>query len=333
MWFRRRHRSDFELKTRGDTDFRNHPLERSGVAASARSPSAACSVDRAPDGAASAAVTSDPASTGEVGVQIEFAPDDVVSTTVTSNSASTAEAAIQIMPAVALLRNKQATRFEPDKRPPARELAPGAAPPGQGYSAYDGLRNQIIQRIQEKGWDTVAVTSPSRGSGTTFTAINLSISIARDPAYTVFLVELDFIKPSFRELLGLRQTKGIVDHLLHGVPISKISFTVGIDRLVVIPAGSTVANAEELLSSPRMSLFVEELKRHCKHPIVVFDLPSSQAFDNAMAFPRFADCALLVVNEGETRVYDVRRALESLKSTSVLGVVLNRSIHAENDGG
>jgi Mrp family chromosome partitioning ATPase len=64
----------------------------------------------------------------------------------------------------------------------------------------------------------------------------------------------------------------------------------------------------------------------------LFDLPSVLDIDGAMAVSAFADCALLVVEEGETLIEDVRRALESLKSTKILGVVLNRSTHVENDG-
>jgi protein-tyrosine kinase len=56
------------------------------------------------------------------------------------------------------------------------------------------------------------------------------------------------------------------------------------------------------------------------------------AIDDAMAFSPFVDCVLLVVEEGQTRVNNVRRALDYLKSTNILGIVLNRSIHTDNDG-
>jgi protein-tyrosine kinase len=121
-----------------------------------------------------------------------------------------------------------------------------------------------------------------------------------------------------------------VDHLLHDVPIPEILLNPGIDRLVVIPAGSPVTNSSELLSSPKMTRLVEELKLRYEHRIVLFDLPPVLAIDDAMAFSRFVDCALLVVEEGETRVNDVRRALDYLRSTEILGVVLNRSIHVQD---
>jgi len=219
-----------------------------------------------------------------------------------------------------------------ERRQPARDLVIGHGPPSEIYSAFKRLRNQIIKRLQENGWTTVAITSPSRVSGTTLTAINLAISIARDFSYTVLLVELDLVNPSFRQVLGFNQRQGIVDHLLRDVPIAEILLDPGIDRLVVIPAGSPVTNSSELLASPKMTRLLGELTLRYEHRIVLFDLPAVLAIDDAKAFSPFVDCALLVVEEGETRVNDVRRALDHLKSTKILGVVLNRSFDVENDG-
>jgi protein-tyrosine kinase len=194
------------------------------------------------------------------------------------------------------VRDRQTNLFKPARRQPARDLVIGAGPPSEIYSAFKRLRNQIIKRLQENGWTTVAITSPFRASGTTLTAINLAISIARDFSYTVLLVELDLVDPSFRQVL------------------------------------SPVTNSSELLASPKMARLLGELKLRYEHRIVLFDLPAVLAIDDAKAFSPFVDCALLVVEEGETRVNDVRRALDHLKSTKILGVVLNRSFDVENDG-
>jgi protein-tyrosine kinase len=226
---------------------------------------------------------------------------------------------------------QQTKRFKPARSRLARNLVIEAGARSEVYAAYNHLRTELIKRLQENGWNTVAISSPSPGSGSTLTAINLAISIARDFSYSVLVVELNLVNPSFRRILGFEQRLGIVDHLLHDVPVPEILLNPGIDRLVVIPAGSPVANSSELLSSPKMSRLVGELKFRYEQRIVLFDLPPVLATDDAMAFSRFVDCALLVVEEGETRVSDVRRALGYLRSTHILGVVLNRSIHLEND--
>jgi protein-tyrosine kinase len=230
------------------------------------------------------------------------------------------------------VRSLQTRPVEPElpKRGASLVIAGGA--PAEVYSSYNYLRTQVIQRLQENGWNTVAITSPSRDSGTTLTAINLAISMARSFNYTVLLVELDFVNPSFRKLLGFDQRHGVVDHLLHDMPVSEIILNPGIEGLVVMPAGSPVINSSELLCSPKMARLVEHLKARHEHQIVLFDLPSVLSSDDAMAFAPLVDCALLVVDEGKTRINEVRQALSYLRSTKLLGVVLNRSIHAPSDG-
>jgi Mrp family chromosome partitioning ATPase len=204
--------------------------------------------------------------------------------------------------------------------------------PSEGDSAYSFIRTQIMQRLREQDWRTVAVTSPSRKSGTTLTTINLAIRIARTSSCAVLLVELDLANPSFHKLLRFTPGKGVVDYLQHGAPVSEIEMETEIDGLVIIPAGSPVSHSSELLSSPKMARFVEELKLRYQHEIILFDLPSILSSDDAVAFSPFVDCSLLVVEEGETRISDVRQALDYLRSTRMLGIVLNQSVHVMNDG-
>ena len=51
--------------------------------------------------------------------------------------------------------------------------------------AYRLLRTQILQRLNDKNWNTLAVTSARSGDGKSLTAINLAISLAREVDYTV----------------------------------------------------------------------------------------------------------------------------------------------------
>jgi protein-tyrosine kinase len=229
--------------------------------------------------------------------------------------------------------NRQVAQFTPKWRRVARKLVIGLGAPSNVSSTYNTLRAQIVKTLQQNNWSTVAVTSPSRGSGNTLTAINLAINLARDSKYTVILVELDLIAPSFQRILGFKQRSGVSDYLLHDAPLSEILLDVGVDRLLIVPAGAPVANSSELLSSPEMARFVGELGRRHARQIVLFDLPSVLAFDDARAFAPLIDCALLVVEEGETKVSDVRRALTRLESTKILGIALNRSIHGEDEIG
>ena len=229
--------------------------------------------------------------------------------------------------------NEHIAHFKPNWRQLAKNLVVGSGSPSDIRSAYNVVRTEALKRLRQHRWNTVAVTSPSRGSGNTVTALNLAISMARDLGQSVLLVELDLIHPTLHRILGFGRRQGVSDYLLHDAPLSEILLDIGIERFALIPAGTPVANSSELLSSPRMAQLVEEFKRCDGRVIVLFDLPSVLAVDDAMAFASLVDCALLVVEESETPVDDVRRALTRLQPTSILGIVLNRSIRREARGG
>jgi protein-tyrosine kinase len=227
------------------------------------------------------------------------------------------------------LHNQQAAKFEPDWNRLARNFVINPRAACDISSTYNVLRMRLLKSIEKNCWSTVAVTSPTRRSGNTLTAINLALSIARDLTRSVLLVELDFVNPSFNRILGFEKFRGMADYLLDDAGLSEIVLDIGVDGLTIIPAGSRVANSVDLLSSRNMARFVEELRRLNNHEVVLFDLPSVVAFEDAVAFSPLVDCALLVVEEGVTKVSDVRRALTRLEHTEILGTVLNRSIRGD----
>lgn len=200
-------------------------------------------------------------------------------------------------------------------------LAPTAPPI---IAAYSLLRTQVLQRLAENNWNSIAVTSPSMGEGKTLTAINLAVSLARDVSHTVLLVDLDLRRPAIHKTLGVSPEFGVSDYLTRDVPIQTLLFTIA-ERLVVLPGRVPVDNPAELLSSPRMAELADELKRRYASRIVIFDLPPLLSSDDTMAFAPNVDAALLVIEEDATTIEDAENALMYLKSTPIVGTVLNKS--------
>ena len=162
----------------------------------------------------------------------------------------------------------------------------------------------------------LVVISPSRSAENTVTAVHLAISIAREFDYTVLLVELNFVNPSFAKFFGIEQPLGVTGHLLRDQPLPEILMSPGTNWLAVISAGLPVDNSAEMLSSRQMSRVVEDLKRYDDYRVVLFDLPPVLSTNDVMTFSQFADCALFVVDEGDIRVSEVRRTLDYLGSTN-----------------
>ena len=75
--------------------------------------------------------------------------------------------------------------------------------------SYQLLRTQILQRLEDNHWNTLAVTSPGASEGRTLTAINLAISMAKEIDYTVVLVDANLRQPVLLDYLGLPKRRGL----------------------------------------------------------------------------------------------------------------------------
>lgn len=191
--------------------------------------------------------------------------------------------------------------------------------------AYRQLRSQVLATMKRQGWRTLAITSPNENAGKTLTAINLAISISQEVNQTVMLVDLDLRKPNIHTTLGITLDKGIVDHLEAGEPLANILLNPGYPRLVILPGLPQGHHVSELLSSPAMKTFMEDITQRYPDRIIIFDLPPLLRNDDAMVFVPNADACLLVVEDGATRPDDIERSVQLLQHTQLIGTILNKA--------
>lgn len=191
--------------------------------------------------------------------------------------------------------------------------------------AYKVLRTRVLKRMQQNGWNTLAVTSASAMEGKSLTAINLAISLAMKLDYSVLLADLDFYHPTIHTYFGFEPQYGVSDHLCDDVPIEEIFIHPGIDRLVLLPGKRRPERSSELLSSPKMTALVEELKSRYQSRLVLFDMPPVLVGDDVLAFSSLADATLLVVEEGRTQTDDLEKVASLLQDVNLMGSVLNKS--------
>jgi protein-tyrosine kinase len=189
---------------------------------------------------------------------------------------------------------------------------------------YRILRTQIIKRIQERGGNTIMITSPLPGEGKTLTAVNLAFTFAREFKQTVLLVDCDLRRQQVHRMLGYDSDKGIIDYLIRDVPMNELIVWPGIEKLTVISGGSTVQESSELLGSPRMKELVASMKDRYPDRYVLFDAPPVLSAADALALAPLVDHILLVVQAGKTPMPDINRALQLLQNEKVLGIVMNR---------
>ena len=190
---------------------------------------------------------------------------------------------------------------------------------------FDLLRTQILQKMEENNWRTIAITSPTPAVGKTVIAINLAISIVQQTNRTAMLVDFDLRQPKIGDYLGIPMEKSLNDLLEGGAELSEILVNPGIPRLVVAPTKNAVSNPSETLSSRKISDLINEIRDRYESRIIIFDLPSLLHSDDAIAILPKIDCILMVVANGMSTKREIEDSLRHLSKANLIGTVFNKA--------
>lgn len=197
---------------------------------------------------------------------------------------------------------------------------------------FDLLRTQVLHKMQEHGWRTIAITSPSVQSGKTVVAVNLALSIAHHPSRTALLVDFDLRRPNVATCLGLPQRTSLNEVFTGEAQLQDAIVHAGIPKFLVLPTHRRVAGAAEMLSSDRVSTIMSSLRDNYPERIVVLDLPPVTAVDDTIALLPKVDCVLLVVGNGNSTKREIEESQRHLARFNLLGVVVNKAAGAIRNG-
>ncbi|MHB8885750.1 MAG: CpsD/CapB family tyrosine-protein kinase [Methylovirgula sp.] len=199
--------------------------------------------------------------------------------------------------------------------------------------SFDMLRTQVLRSMDIKGWQVLAVTSPSAGCGKTMTAINLALSIARQPERSVLLIDMDLRKPQVASCLGFRGDEHLLGVLEGRTALSDalIEAHVRDQRFMVLPSKPMTSGSAEWMASRAMSKLLLEIKKDYPTCTVILDMPPVLHSDDVIAILPQLDCFLLVVAAGVTTVAQIEECNRHLQSVDILRIVLNKASELVTD--
>lgn len=204
---------------------------------------------------------------------------------------------------------------------------------GPARLPFDLLRTQVLQKMQENGWKTLAVTSPSVHSGKTVVAINLAMTVALHPEHSAILVDFDLRRPSVSSFLGLESGLSLPDVLAGKAELREAMVDVGLPQLSVLPTERAMPGSAEVLGSAQATQLIERLKGSTEKGITIFDLPPVTAVDDVIAVLPKIDCVLMVVGNGMSTKREIEESQRHLARANVVGYVLNMASVATRAGG
>jgi len=210
----------------------------------------------------------------------------------------------------------------------SRLIAHNAADPRS--NAFDMLRTQVLQAMDQRNWQFLAVTSPTAGCGKTITALNLALSIARQPERSVFVLDLDLQRPHVAEALGIKCDQGLLSVLDGRASLREVTYQARIDshQFLVLPSEASMLGSSELIASRAMSTLLQNIKRDFRSHTVILDMPPMLSSDDVIALLPQIDCVLLVAAVGTSTVSEIKQCSMHLQGAEVVRLVLNKSTEA-----
>ena len=187
---------------------------------------------------------------------------------------------------------------------------------------YRSLRSRIAQLEREQAVRMIQVTSPGKGDGKTITALNLALTMAQEFQRRVLLIDADLRHPRIHELLGLEPGPGLVDVLTGAATLQDALIELPAYHLSVLRAGRAYDRPAEMLGSAPMRRLLDSLRTQFDR--IVVDSAPAVVSDPAALAP-VVDGLLLVVRSGVTTKPAIARAIGSLASSKLLGLVFNES--------
>jgi len=209
------------------------------------------------------------------------------------------------------------------KTVPEHMLLSCTSPHSAVAEEYRKLKEAFIREASREGFNNVVlVTSANPKEGKTVTTLNLAVSLSQEFDYTVLVVDADLRAPSCTKYLGIDAKVGLADCLAGEADCSDVLVKTGIGRMVLLPAGKTVSNPAELLSSSRMRQLIQELKHRYPDRFIIIDAPPAKYFAETRFLASVADASILVIREGETSLEEVEDVIQALDGR-VMGIVYN----------
>lgn len=193
--------------------------------------------------------------------------------------------------------------------------------------AFDMLRTRLMQQMVQHGWRRIAITSPTAQCGKSTVALNLALSLQRQPDIRTILLEMDLRRPSLVDMLG---ASGEIDlaHFLSGDrPFAPSAIRVG-KNLAIAANRKPVTGASKLLESRYFPLALGALGDAYAPDLMIFDTPPMLQSHDMVALAKHVDCVLLVAGAEVTTAKEIDQCERDLAGqTQMMGVILNKCHH------
>jgi capsular exopolysaccharide synthesis family protein len=182
---------------------------------------------------------------------------------------------------------------------------------------------------QRRPLKQLLITSTIPEEGKSMVAANLACTLASRRQQKTLLIDGDLRRPTLQRQFGLGKIPGLSEYLQGVVTSTLPVYRLEALGIWIMPAGTAPDNPLELMQCGRLSPLMERLATWFDW--IVIDSPPILPLADTSVWSRLADGILLVTRQGKTDKQQLKRGLEAIEPSKLLGALLNSSSSAAHN--
>jgi capsular exopolysaccharide synthesis family protein len=210
---------------------------------------------------------------------------------------------------------------------PENRLVALTHPESLGAEKFRFLAVKLRQLQTARGIKKLLITSSIPEEGKSLVSASLAITLSRRQS-RVLLLEGDLRRPTLSKILGISKHPGLSDFLRDSDRVINNIYRMEPAGFYFLPAGPPPENPLELLQLPKFSDLLEKITRWFDW--IIIDSPPVLPLADTTIWTKICDSTLLVAREGKTEKNHLKRGVEALGTSKLLGVVFNSCSTATN---
>lgn len=198
--------------------------------------------------------------------------------------------------------------------------------------AFKNLRSNIqFINVNNKGKNTILITSSRKAEGKTLVATNVAIEFAKT-GKKVILIDADMNSGKIDKMFNIPNEAGLSNYL-SGIDengaeqnerINKFIKDTAIKNLNVITSGTVPPNSSELLCMPKFEEMLKDLSVF--YNVVIIDGTRVLNATDALILTRLANSTIIVSNYRKTKKDDLWNAKRDIQNVGgrIIGLIINK---------
>ncbi|RJO61673.1 polysaccharide biosynthesis tyrosine autokinase [candidate division WS5 bacterium] len=194
-------------------------------------------------------------------------------------------------------------------------------------SIYKILSDNIYIHMKNHKFKSVLITDADDSSNTHNIVANLGKYLSYHEGHNVLIIDVNLRNSALAGIFNVPNNGGLVDVLEGNITYEDAIKDAG-HNLYIIPAGMSLTNPTSLLNSSALVNLIKNVSE--KFDLVLLTCADIRNFKDAVILSSYADCTILVVNEGSTHQQAIKHSLQPLqqKKANLIGAILNNRSYA-----